>query len=240
RAACTTRCGSFGWCSTSWDGPMTAEPCRDRRGDVAALALGNLDDEEATRTQAHVDGCARCRAALEDLRRVARVLPAADPERLQSQPVPPAGLGERITRRVRDEALARRRQARRRRLAAVAACAAAVLAVVAVVFLVRDGTGGPRMHEFTIRAAGVEGWFAVEGNEQGTAVRLEHEGLDPQDVYWLWLTDASGRRVSAGTFRGASERSALTLHSALPEEEAVRIWVTDEHDEVVLDSLIAP
>lgn len=214
---------------------MTAEPCRDRRGDVAALALGHLDPDAAARTLAHIDGCSACRAALGELERMARALATADPDRFDSQPLPPPGLGERITARVHDEAVLHRRRVLRRRVAVLAACAAAVLLVVATVLIVR-GDDSPTMHEFAVRAEGVEGWFAIEGNEQGTAVRLEHKGLDPSDVYWLWLTDASGRRVSAGTFSGADERATLTLQSAMPEDEAVRIWVTDEDDGVVLDA----
>lgn len=216
---------------------MTAEPCRDRRGDVAALALGHLDPDGAARTLAHVDGCAACRAALHELERTARALATADPERFDSQPLPPPGLGERIAARVRDEANLRRHRTIRRRLVALAACAAALILVLAGALLLREDDT-PTMHEFAVRAEGVEGWFGIEGSDQGTEVRLEHRGLDPSQMYWLWLTDASGTRVSAGTFFGTGERATVTLHSAMPEDDAVRIWVTDEGDDVVLDARI--
>lgn len=217
---------------------MTAEPCRDRRGDVAALALGHLDPDGVARTLAHVDACAACRTALDELERTARALATADPARFDSQPLPPPGLGDRIAARVHDEADLRRRRTVRRRLVTLAASTAAVLlVVVAALLLVRDDGTAP-MQQFAVRAEGVEGWYAIEGNDQGTSVRLEHRGLDPSEVYWLWLTDASGRRVSAGTFFGADHRATVTLHSALPEDDAVRIWVTDEADDVVLDAQI--
>jgi hypothetical protein len=92
------------------------------------------------------------------------------------------------------------------------------------------------MHEFAVEAPGVAGSFALEGNPQGTAVQLQHQGLDAGEVYWLWLTDSSGRRVSAGTFLGSTQRGTVTLQSALQQDSAVRIWVTDEDDSVVLDS----
>ena len=61
---------------------MTAEPCRGRRGDVAAYALGRLEADDATRTLAHLDGCPTCRDALAELRSTAALLPLADPRRI--------------------------------------------------------------------------------------------------------------------------------------------------------------
>jgi hypothetical protein len=197
------------------------------------LALGQHDAAEVPRVRAHIDGCADCRAALAELQRTASVLPLVDPVALQTRPAPPPDLADRILRQVRDERRARRAR-RRRRIATVAGAAAALaIAVGTVVVGSRDHAD---RNEFAIEAPGVDGSFSIEGNGEGTAVTLVHEGLDPKDVYWLWLTDASGDRVSAGTFHGSDDRSSLVLQSAMSADDAVRIWVTDEHDEVVLDS----
>jgi hypothetical protein len=195
------------------------------------LAIDRLDREEAARVQAHVDGCATCTQALEELRRPAAALPLVDPDVLGSAPVPPSYLADRILRQVREE-----RARRRRRRTYVALAAAAVLAIVGIVGVLVAGDGSDGRREFAVEEPGVDATFSLEANAEGTAVRLEHEGLDPDDVYWLWLTDGSGERVSAGTFRGSSERSTLVLQSALPLDQAVRIWVTDADDGVVLDS----
>ncbi|HEV8298597.1 MAG TPA: zf-HC2 domain-containing protein, partial [Acidimicrobiales bacterium] len=66
-----------------------ADACRDRQGDLAALALGRLVVEDEARVQAHLDGCDSCRRALAELRRTVRALPAADLTRLDTEPVPP-------------------------------------------------------------------------------------------------------------------------------------------------------
>jgi anti-sigma factor RsiW len=214
---------------------MTAEPCRHWRGDVAAFALGRLDPDEVVRLQAHLDGCATCRAALDELRRTARALPLADPARLNVAALPPSDLADRILREVRHDQQRMRTRRRRRVLGALAGAVAAAAAVVLLLAAVtRDD--GRAMTEFAVEGPGVEASFALHANAQGTAVQLEHQGLDTGEVYWLWLTDSSGKRVSAGTFLGSAQRASLNLQSALPESSAVRIWVTDADDEVVLDS----
>jgi hypothetical protein len=211
-------------------------PCRELQGDLAALALGRLDAGEAARVRAHVDGCAGCRVALDDLERTVGVLPLVDPAVLRSEPAPPADLADRILRQVRDERRRDRVRRRHRVLTSALAAAAALLLVAITVFALRDD--GASTREFAVREPGVDASFSLEANGVGTAVRLEHAGLDPDDVYWLWLTDASGTRVSAGTFHGSDDRSSLTLQSALPLDAAVRIWVTDADDAVVLDSTL--
>src|SRR5438477_10071904 len=107
---------------------MTAEECRIWRERIGALVLGQLDPGEKAATEAHLDGCPDCRAEAEALAPVAALLERADPDRLAHAPAPPAGLGDRIARRIAAE----RRAARRRRvrwgvgLGATAAAATAV------------------------------------------------------------------------------------------------------------------
>jgi predicted anti-sigma-YlaC factor YlaD len=211
-----------------------AEPCRAERGDLAALALGHLDERERIRVQAHVDGCPACRAEYDELRSTTRALPLADIHALVVDHVPPADLPDRILREVRAERLTRRRTLRRRMAAGLAAAAVVLLVAFGAVALA--GRSGPTMRPFTAAEAGASGRFALVSNDQGTSVRLVHEGLDPTDVYWLWLTDSSGKRVSAGTFLGSSSESTVNLQCALPTSAAVRVWVTDARDTVVLDA----
>ena len=214
---------------------MTTEACREWRGEVAALALGH-DDAHTSRARAHVDGCAACRDELAELQRAAGLLALADPAHLAVEPAPPADLATRILRDVRAE-WDRARGTRRRRRVAVSLAAAACALLVAGLFVVRSGSDR-ELQAFTTAAPGVDGSFGLDENGQGTAVRLTHEGLDPAEVYWLWLTDDSGQRVSAGTFRGAVDGDEVLLQSALPLDDAVRVWVTDEQDTVVLDAML--
>src|SRR5262245_7406075 len=124
---------------------MTAERCREWRESLGALALGQLPGEERAALEAHLEGCAECRAELESLAGVARLMPLADPERFGEAPEVPPLLGERIAatiaaeRRVED----RRRKRRRRSfgLAWAGATAAMATAAVLAVLVLTDGGG---------------------------------------------------------------------------------------------------
>ena len=74
----------------------------------------------------------------------------------------------------------------------------------------------------------------------GTEVAFHVSGLDRGDSYWLWLTGDDGNRIGAGTFRGTGTPTDLVMTAAIPLGDARRIWVTDEHDKVVLDQLLPP
>jgi len=77
---------------------MTLHP----RDDLAALAIGTLDADEARAVRAHLEGCAECRAELRALDEAAFAI-AATAERDV-----PAGLRDRIVDRARRERMARR------------------------------------------------------------------------------------------------------------------------------------
>jgi hypothetical protein len=215
-----------------------SRPCPEWSGDLAALALGQLDGAEAARVRAHAEGCPGCRDARRELERTAALLSLVDPADLVLEPAPPPDLADRILRQVRDERRAALRRRRRRVLGVVAAAAAVVALVAGTAGILATRGGGDDLREFATETPGVDAAFELRGNSEGTSVLLAHKGLDPEDVYWLWLTDDAGVRVSAGTFHGSRERSEVTLQSALGVDDAVRIWVTDEHDEVVLDTVL--
>ena len=77
------------------------------------------------------------------------------------------------------------------------------------------------------------------GAKRGRAMVLEPlAGLDPNGVYWMWVADQNGERFTAGTFRGAPKDHMIRMQSALPMNEAVRVWCTDDKQDVVLDSWV--
>jgi hypothetical protein len=219
---------------------MTIDPCREWRGSLAAAAI-DRDDAETAALRAHLDGCAHCRAELEELRGVVRVLPLADPSRLaEFPPAPPSELASQIVGRVAGEK-ARVRARRRGRFTALAAAAVFVCALgVGVVFAERPDH----------RAADVATTVHFHANEpatasarlvahrSGTEVHLTADGLDAGEWYWLWLTGADGKRIPAGSFRGTGSHLDVKLLSALPLDRAHRVWVTDGNDDVVLDAYI--
>jgi anti-sigma factor RsiW len=216
---------------------MTPDACREWRAALASAALERLDAADELALQAHLDGCAACRAELAELQAVARVLPDADVAHLEDGPVePPGSLGDRVLVGVARERSSRRGRRFRRAALAVAAVLAVVLGVAALTLsAMLDDEPETTKVEFT--AAG-DRWATAElrALPEGTEVVFHVGGLDEGEWYWLWTTGATDRRVSAGTFQGGADAADLHLISALPLDETTRLWVTDAHDEVVFDA----
>jgi hypothetical protein len=214
-----------------------SDACREWRGDIAALALDRLPPDDRARVLAHVDSCADCRAELAVLQHLGRAMTHADATRLDHEPAPPLELRDRIMMRLSDERAELNRLARRRVGRALAAVAAVVLLALGAGVMLRDGGGNDRV-PFEFALADTSGSFTLHRNSTGTSITFTHQGLDPGGVYWLWLTDGSGKRVAAGTFNGTESSTTITMQAALPLDHVVRVWVTDKADVVVLDKVL--
>jgi hypothetical protein len=117
--------------------------------------------------------------------------------------------------------------------------AAAVLVVVAgIAAAATFGGGGDDRRAGTVAlsgAGGAHGSATLTARAWGTEVHVELEGLVAGEVYWLWVADADGDRVAAGSLRGTGRRSTAVLAAGMDAAEAARVWVTDERDGIVLD-----
>src|SRR5690242_9467989 len=83
RAASITGCERCGSCWRRWAMKIRNE-CRDWRELLGVYALGQLKGDERTGLEAHLEGCAQCRAELALLKPVAEMLPHADPAHFES------------------------------------------------------------------------------------------------------------------------------------------------------------
>jgi hypothetical protein len=215
---------------------MTSDACRELRPALGAVALGNADDAERLALLAHLDGCPECRAELRELTSVADALPLADPALVDGALTqPPGALGERVLGRVAAERFTRRTR-RRRRIGVVATAATAIAAAIVAFALVVPNSSPAGTHvQLTAKEPGVRGEATLKADDAGTDVVFHVAGLHQGEYYWLWLTGDDGDRVGAGTFQGTADASDLLMTAALPLRDTRRIWVTDEHDKVVLD-----
>ena len=67
----------------------------------------------------------------------------------------------------------------------------------------------------------------LEQRAWGTHIRLEGQGFTPGQQYNVWLEQANGTHIPAGTFTGvAGTRITVTLASALPQAQATAIGVS--------------
>jgi hypothetical protein len=215
---------------------MTSDACREQRPALGAFALGNAEPGEALALRAHLDGCAECRNELRELMSVAAALPLADATRVTGGPTQPSDmLAKQVLARVSTERNVVRVRRRRRIAMAVASATAVAAAIIALVLLVPGNSPGGTRVTFPT-TAGVSAAATLRSRPVGTEVAFHVSGLHTGEYYWLWVTGADGDRIAAGTFQGRGSASTdIVMTAALPLDDARRIWVTDDHDKVVLD-----
>ena len=206
---------------------MKTENCREWRESLGAYALGHLDADERAGLEAHLEGCAECRAEVASLQGVATLLPHADPERFGPAPQPPKDLGERILATLGNE---RREKRHRKRLrfgfaGAATALAAAVLALV--VFVGGSGGGEPQQHvSFTDVPSGIEIGAMLEPHAYGTEIHMYVSGVRSGTLCRVFLRADDGTRYPAGSFRYRwGDDSDAILSSALDLSRTAAIGV---------------
>ena len=205
---------------------MTAEACREWRERLGAYLLGQLSEQEAAATRAHLEGCVDCHAEVESLRPIAGLLPKADPDRLGAAPAPPPELGDRIAAGIAREGAARRSGARRRRLAFGLSGAAAGAAATALVAVVLSGAGDQPGEQTVVfprdsMPRGVSMAATLRPRAFGTEIRMRVYGVRSGTLCRIFLRRRDGTRMPAGSFHyryagndGAVLTSALDLSAA--------------------------
>jgi hypothetical protein len=202
---------------------MTAERCREWRESLGAQALGQLPDAERVALEAHLEGCAECRAELESLASIARLMPLADPERFGAAPVPPPSLAKRVTATIRAERRAQRRRRFRLRLTLGGATAAVAAAATLAIFVLPGGAPAPQQHvAFASLPAGMKIDATLEPHAFGTEIHMYVQGVRSGTLCRVFVRGPGGARMPAGSFRYRwGEDAQATLSSAL-DVSAVR------------------
>jgi anti-sigma factor RsiW len=192
--------------------------CREWRELLGAQALGHLDGDERAGLEAHLDGCAQCRAELATLMPVARMLPHADPARFGPAPQPPAELGQRIAATIEGE----KRQGRQRRRRtfgsfALGGAAAALAAAALAIFVFGGGGEDPtRRVQFASLPEGISIDASLEPHSYGTEIHMYVHGVPSGTLCRVSLRGPGGVAYPAGTFRYRwGEDSDAVLTSAL-------------------------
>jgi hypothetical protein len=208
---------------------MKTDECRHWKEELGAYALGHLSREERARVEAHLEGCAACRAEADSLISVARSLPHADPAQFGPAPQPPPELGKRIAATIGSERRAQRRQRRRRFTLGFggAAAAAATAAVLAIFVLGGSGGNEPEQHvAFNSLPKGVKIGATLQPQAFGTEIHMYVKGIRSGTLCRVYMRGPDGRDVSAGTFRYRwGGDSAATLSAALDLSRAEALVV---------------
>jgi hypothetical protein len=196
---------------------MRTEGCREWRESLGAYALGQLPEDERAGLEAHVDGCRECRAELEQLDSVARVMPLADPERLGAPSLPPPGLADRVAARIAGERRTARRGRRLRLGLALSGATAVAAATALAIFVLSGGSGaGPEQRvDFASLPPGMEIAAILKPRDFGTEIHVYVEGVRSGTLCRVALRGRDGARVPAGTFRYRYGEDDAVLSSAL-------------------------
>jgi Putative zinc-finger len=207
---------------------MKAERCREWRESLGAYALGRPPDGERAGLEAHLDGCPGCRAELEALASVAKLMPLADPDRFGTAPVPPPALADRVAAAIGAERRGERR--RRTRLGLALSGAAAAVAVVLAIFVLSDGGEGPpeRHVSFQSLPPGMRIGATLEPHAFGTEIHVYVKGVRSGALCRVFLRDPDGARMQAGSFRyrwGDDSRAILSSALDLSRTTAIGIRV---------------
>ena len=203
--------------------------CAHWHGLIAERALHPLEPATEADVAAHLATCTGCSDLADEFATIAAALatvrpaPAAPPDHDAPSP---AQLYTQISTRIATE---RNRRRRRTWSAGLIATAAAVLiTVLAINFTTSTSTttrtAAPHivLSNDTINATAV-----LEQRAWGTQIRLEGQGFTPGQQYDVWLEQANGTHIPAGTFTGvANTRITVTLASALPQAQAIAIGVS--------------
>ena len=195
--------------------------CRDWRELLGVYALGQLEGDERAGLEAHLEGCAQCRAELALLAPVAEMLPHADPAQFEAAaPQPPPELGARIAATIAGERASSERRRRRRVFGgfALGGAAAALAAAVLAIFALGGGSGGQPEQEvrFASLPQGVTIDATLEPHAYGTEIRMYVHGIASGTLCTVSLRGPGGASYPAGTFRYRwGDDSEAVLSSAL-------------------------
>lgn len=219
---------------------MTTERCREWRESLGAHALGQLPDEERAALEAHLEGCPECRAELESLTGVARLLPLADPAHFGTAPAPPPSLADRVVATIRTE----RRSQRRRRLQlglAFSGVTAAVATAVLAIFVLPGGSGaGPAQHiAFQSLPPGLQISASLEPHAYGTEIHMYVKGAPSGTLCRVFLRGPGGTRQPAGSFRyrwGDDSDAVLSAALDLSRTKAIGVRVGNRTFVAPIDS----
>jgi anti-sigma factor RsiW len=208
---------------------------------LGAYVLDQLTDDERIAVEAHLDGCADCRAEVAELAPLVSAMRDVDPDRVSAPAEPPTELAARIgeticnSRRRRDRGTLLRRGA-----AGLLVAAALVGAFVLGVSRQPDpGTAAPPVVPLTVHlvAAGVQADAGLVRHTWGTELKLKATGLRDGGSYTVTFIRRDGTAVSGGTFIGTGSNTLnCSLNGALPLDEMVEVTVTDGSGALVLDA----
>ena len=232
---------------------MNPEEHRWLREQIGALALGQLSPDEAVRLQSHLDGCASCRADLDELAPLAEELRRVDVAALSVAATPSPLLGARIVEAVRREKPLSDRRSRRRTGVTAASVAAAAALLLGLGALADQELREPRIVVAAVPAVPMEQvslLSAVTGVQVTRSIVIPHSwgielqmaatGLTDGALYRGEVIGTDGRARPAGEFLGVAGKTVkCNLQAALLRKNTRSVRILDASGAVVMSAQLA-
>jgi len=227
---------------------------RQQRELLGSFVLNQLSPSETASVQAHLDGCAECRAEVSVLAPLADDLRVVNPEWLSTPATPPPDLGDSIRDAVRAETVLRHRQRRRgtwsRRVLALAAAVTLVLGGVGLghalfprtQLVVQPAPPGPyeAIKVSRVLPGLVVAKAGVVPHTWGVELKMEGSGFAEGQAYRAVVLGRDGRSTPAGEFLGTGDQTLkCNLQAALLRRDASSFVIMDQRGLPVLTAGLA-
>ena len=204
--------------------------CEHWHGLIAERSLHPLDPATQAHVAAHLLTCTECRALSDEFATVAAALATARPAPAVHDLPSAEHLYTQISTRI---ALERNRH-RRRWSTGLIAAAAALITVLAI-NTGRSNTTRTTAPPIALANETIDATVVLEQKAWGTQIHLEGQGFTPGQQYNVWLEQANGTHIPAGTFVGVENtRIAVTLASSLHQSQAVAIGVSQPDGTLII------
>lgn len=215
---------------------MNDDVCEQWRGLIAMRALGDLVIDDATALDAHLEGCADCRAVAEELASTVSMLAYVDVASIEPTALVAPELSARV---LGDLHRAATTQRRRRRLTVSTVSLVGAIAAALILFAVVSGTS-PTTNERTLALHGLTSVTAkavLVNQSWGTTVDFSESGLPGGSVYTVSMKTATGAWWTAGTYRSVSGRTVnATMACAVALKDITGLRVENAKGVTVLAS----
>ncbi len=219
---------------------MNTEEHRRLRDLLGAAALDQLSPEDRTAVQAHLDGCADCRAELDAIAPLAAPLRMVDAARLQQTPeTPPPWLEGSILAAIKAEPRRIRHGGRWLRSAAAVVLIGAAGAGLGYAVAPDPPKVPLEPVQVSSIASGVRSTADVVPHTWGMEIKLVATGFEPGKRYRVIVVDGAGRKTNAGEFIGTgANKMSCNLNSSVLRADARQFQVLDELGQVVVRAQI--
>jgi anti-sigma factor RsiW len=201
--------------------------CHETTTALGAYVVGALDPRERADVEAHLAGCASCRAELTSLAALPGLMSRLSLDEVVAGPPP---VDDAMLERLLAAAARERRVGRRRRVAAVLAAAAVIVGTVFGGLAVWHTVSAPTRATVVASAGPVHMRAVLTASSSGTAVGLWLSGVPSDEHCRLVAVSDTGQRETAGSWAASYSGVAVIQGTTAIPRRHLRELVIETYD----------